>query len=332
MPFEKAVVVPLEPASTFALITEPDRLRRWMTIAARVELRAGGTYRWTVTPGHTAGGTVVEVEPGKRVVFSWGWEEHGDPAPGGSTVTVTLTPVDAGTEVRLVHDGLTEEQAARHAEGWNHFLDRLVAAGRYGDAGPDEWAAAPGTLDELSCAEATLGVLQQVLRGLDTADLSKPTPCKEYDVSQLADHLMRSITILGSAAGAQLPPRDSDAPLETQVADAAQATLEAWRGRGLDGTVELNSQQAPAAVPVGILCLEFLVHAWDFAIATGREVVVSKPVSEFVLAVAGKVITAAARNHAGFAEPTAIGAFAPVLDRLIAFTGRQPTSAHPSAS
>ena len=47
MPFEKAVVVPLDPAETFALITEPDRLRRWMTVAARVELRAGGEYRWT---------------------------------------------------------------------------------------------------------------------------------------------------------------------------------------------------------------------------------------------------------------------------------------------
>ena len=27
-----------------------------------------------------------------------------------------------------MHDGLTDEQAARHAEGWNHYLDRLVLA------------------------------------------------------------------------------------------------------------------------------------------------------------------------------------------------------------
>ncbi len=324
MPFEKAVVVPLDPAGTFALITRPDRLRRWMTVAARVELRAGGAYRWTVTPGHTAAGTIVDVDPGKRVVFSWGWEDHGDPAPGGSTVTVTLTPVDGGTEVRLVHDGLTEEQAARHAEGWNHFLDRLVAAGQHGDAGPDEWVAAPDPLDELSSAEATLAVVQHVLRGLDAADLSKQTPCSEYDVVQLADHLMRSITIIGGAAGAPLPPRDLGAPLETQVADAAQAVLEAWRRRGLDGMVELNSDQVPATVPVSILSLEFLVHAWDFAIATGRRVVVSEAVSEYVLGVAGKVITPAARNYAGFAAPAAIGSFAPVLDRLIAFTGRRP--------
>jgi uncharacterized protein (TIGR03086 family) len=157
------------------------------------------------------------------------------------------------------------------------------------------------------------------------------TPGKEYDVSQLADHLMRSLAIVGSAAGAQLPPRDLDAPLETQVADAAQAVLEAWRRRGLDGMVELNTDQVPAAMPVGILSLEFLVHAWDFAIATGRQVVVSEPVSDYVLEVAGKVITPAARNYAGFAEPVAIGSCAPVLDRLIACTGRRPTAIHASA-
>src|ERR1700739_3175688 len=260
MPYEKAVVVPLDPADTFALITEPDRLRRWMAVAARVDLRAGGEYRWTVTPGHTAAGTVVDVGPGRRVVYSWGWEGGGDPAPGASTVTVTLTPVDGGTEVRLVHDGLADEQAARHAEGWNQYLERLVAAGRQGDAGPDEWAAAPEPLDELTCAEATLAVLQHVLRGLDGTDLARQTPCKEFDVAQLADHLMRSVQIIGATAGAQLPARDTDAPLEVQVADAAQHALRAWRRRGVDGTVELNGREVPATMPIGILSLGLPAH------------------------------------------------------------------------
>jgi uncharacterized protein (TIGR03086 family) len=331
MMFDKSVVVPLDPTATFALVTEPDRLRRWMTVAARVELRAGGEYRWTVTPGHSAAGTVVDVDPGKRVVFAWGWED-GDPAPGGSTVTVTLTPVSGGTEVRLVHDGLNQEQAARHAEGWNHYLDRLVTAGRAGDAGPDEWAAAPDPIDELSCAEATLAVLQDVLRGLDSSDESKQTPCSEYNVAQLADHLMNSITTIGAAADAQNPARDLSAPLEAQVADVAQPVLEAWRRRGLDGTVQLNSREVPAVMPMGVLSLEFLVHAWDFAVATNREVVVSGPVSEFVLAVAGKVITPEARGYAGFVDPVAPACDAGAFGRLIAFTGRQQAVAHASAN
>jgi uncharacterized protein (TIGR03086 family) len=331
MTFDKSVVVPLDPDATFALITEPDRLRRWMAVAARVELRQGGDYRWTVTPGHTAAGTVVDVEPGKRVVYTWGWED-GDPAPGGSTVTVTLTPVDAGTEVRLVHDGLNDEQAAHHAVGWNHFLDRLVAAGRSGDAGPDEWAAAPDPLDELVCAEATLAVLQAVLRDLDSVDLTKQTACSEYNVAQLADHVMGSITTLGGCAGAQMPQRDQDVPLESQVADAAQAALEAWRRRGLEGTVELGPREVPATLPVNVLSLEFLVHAWDFARATGRDVVVSEPVSDYALQLAAEVITSEARGFAGFADSVETAADAAVLDRLIAFTGRQPAVVQTSAN
>ena len=74
MPFEKSVLVPLNADETFALITQPDRLRRWQVITARVDLRAGGEYRWTVIPGNSAAGTFTEVEPGRRVVFTWGWE------------------------------------------------------------------------------------------------------------------------------------------------------------------------------------------------------------------------------------------------------------------
>ena len=142
MPFEKAVLVPLDAAATFALLTQPDRLRRWLTVAARIELQAGGDYRWTVTPGHSAAGTVVEVEPGKRLVYTWGWEDGGDPAPGRSTVTVTLTPVDGGTEVRLVHDGLTGEQApatpragTTTSTGWCRGRARRRGSRRMGGVG-----------------------------------------------------------------------------------------------------------------------------------------------------------------------------------------------------
>src|SRR6516165_10277532 len=138
MTIEKSVLVPLSADETFALLTEPERLRRWQVVAARMDLRAGGDYRWTVVPGANATGTIVEVESGKRLVMSWGWEEGGgSPGPGGSTITVTLEPAEGGTKVRLVHEGLTAEEEEAHAHGWEHFMGRLVAAGRTGDAGLD---------------------------------------------------------------------------------------------------------------------------------------------------------------------------------------------------
>ena len=85
-------------------------------------------------------------------------------------------------------------------------------------------------------------------------------------------------------------------------------------------------------MPASILSLEFLVHAWDFARASGREVVVvSEPLTEYVLGVAGKVVTPVARGYVGFADPVATRPDAGMLDRLIAFTGRQP-AVHASAN
>ncbi|MDF3305018.1 TIGR03086 family metal-binding protein [Rhodococcus sp. T2V] len=326
MPFDKTVVVPLDPDATFDLVTRPDRLRRWQTVAARVDLQAGGEYRWTVVPGHSAAGTFREVVPGRRVVFGWGWEGDDELPPGSSTVTVTLTPTAGGTEVRLVHDGLNDEQAARHAEGWNHYLDRLVAAAQTNDAGPDDWAAAPDPLDELSSAEATLAVVQRVLRGVTAEDMSRQTPCTEFTVAQLADHLAGSITALGGAAGATFDD-DPGKPVEARIADLAQPALEAWRNRGLDGTVTLGPNNAPATVAAGILSIEFLVHAWDFAAATDGDVAVSEPLAEYVLALAHKIISPEGRKAVGFDDPVPAPHTSNAVTRLIAYTGRHPVPA-----
>jgi uncharacterized protein (TIGR03086 family) len=260
------------------------------------------------------------------MVFTWGWEGDDELPPGTSTVTVTLTPTAGGTEVRLVHDGLTDAQAARHAEGWNHYLDRLVVAAQNSDAGPDEWAAAPDPLDELSSAEATLAVVQRVLRDVTADDMSAQTACTEFTVAQLADHLVGSITTLGVAAGAQFDD-DPGKPVEIRIADLAQPALEAWRGRGLDGTVTVGPNDIPATVAAGILSIEFLVHAWDFAAATGRPAAIPEPLAEYVLTLTHKIISPEGRKAVGFDDPVPAPHTSDAVTRLVAYTGRHPVPA-----
>jgi uncharacterized protein (TIGR03086 family) len=327
MAFEKSVLVPLNADDTFALITEPDRLRRWQVITARVDLRAGGDYRWTIIPGNSASGTITEVEPGRRVVFTWGWEGSADLPPGASTVTITLEPADGGTLVHLVHEGLAGVQLDNHAMGWNHYLGRLVKAAADGDAGPDEWGI-PAELDPLTSAEATLAICQLVLRGVAVADYHQPTVCTEFDVTQLAEHLTGSVTSLGGAAGATAGAEADGSTLEARLAAPAQAMLEAWRVRGLDGTVKLGPHEMPAGLVLGIGSVEFLVHAWDFAQATGQGLTVSDGLSQYVLDLAGQLITPEGRAGGSFADPVETGPDAGLLDRLIAFTGRAVSSAH----
>ena len=320
MALEKSVLVPLTADETFALITEPDRLRRWQVITARVDLRAGGDYRWTIVPGHSAEGTITEVEPGRRLVFTWGWDGSADLPPGASTVIITLEPAPDGTLVHLVHEGLTGEQADSHAAGWNHYLDRLVTAATRGDAGADEWGA-PQELDPITAAEATLAACQLILRGISEDQYHNATVCTEFDVSQLADHLIGTVTFLGTAAGAGFG-QAGGTTLEARVAAAAQATLEAWSTRGVTGTVKVGPDEMPAAAALGILSIEFLVHGWDFAQATGQQLTISEPLTQYVLEVANQIVTPAVRQGGSFADPVSTGPDAGVLNRLIAFTGR----------
>ena len=325
MPYDESVLLPVDIDTAFELITQPERLRRWKTVAARVDLRVGGEYRWTIVPGHSAMGSFTEVEPGKRVVFTWGWEGSPDLPPGASTVTITLEPTDGGTTVRLVHDGLNDEQAAKHAEGWNHYLERLVSEATAGDVGPDPWAAVPHELDELSCAEATLAAMERVLRGMTDDDLDKHTPCTEFTVSRLADHVVGGVSALGSMAGGSVQDAPNAPTIESRVADVAQQVLETWRARGLEGSVPFGDGEMPATTAAGILSVEFLVHGWDFAQATDQPLPVSGEVADYTLGLAQRIISPSERGAgADFAEEVPVAPGADPLECLIAFTGRKP--------
>jgi uncharacterized protein (TIGR03086 family) len=185
--------------------------------------------------------------------------------------------------------------------------------------GPDSPPA-----DELECAEATFAVLGHVLHAIADDDLQKQTPCREFDVASLTDHLMNSITVVGGAAGAQFPDRNRSDSVERQVVLAARPALDAWKRRGLDGTVAFGDNEAPARVMAGILSLEFLVHAWDYAAAVGREVNAPDSLSDYVMGLARNIITPEGRARAGFDDPIELPDDAAALDKLLAYTGRRP--------
>jgi uncharacterized protein (TIGR03086 family) len=157
--------------------------------------------------------------------------------------------------------------------------------------------------------------------------LSKSTPCSEYDVMQLTDHLMNSITLLGGAAGAEPPERNSEDSVERQIVGAARPALDAWHRRGLTDTVTIGTNEIPATFAVSILTVEFLVHGWDYATATTHPIDVAEPLADYVLGLAHKVITPQGRATVGFDDPVAVSDDAPAIDRLIAFTGRDPAAA-----
>ena len=323
MSFTKTAHLPVSPDEAFALITQPERLRRWQTVSATVDLRAGGAYRWTVTPGHVAAGTYREVEPGRRIVFGWGWEGNPELQPDASTVTVTIEPSEGGSLVTLVHDGLTTEQAAMHAEGWNHYFERLEKLATTGSAGQDEWAWAPESLDPLTAADAALAVIQPILRNLTAEDRPKPTPCAEFTCHELAVHLFGSIQQLGAMAGATVV-NPEEGSLENTVSVMAAQAIDGWRARGIEGTVPgSGGNEMPAAFAASILPVELILHGWDLAQGSGQELHVSDELVAYLQGLA-EVYVPVARANGSFGAEVTPAADASPIDRLAAYAGRTP--------
>lgn len=128
------------PERVFRAWTEPAQMRAWFcpegfTVGeARADPREGGAYRvQMLSPEgstHTAVGTYRAVEPPRRLIFTWHWEEsEGDPEWGAeSEVTVELHPAGDGTEVVLTHRFFpTAPVRDEHVKGWTGALRNLAA-------------------------------------------------------------------------------------------------------------------------------------------------------------------------------------------------------------
>jgi uncharacterized protein (TIGR03086 family) len=318
MNVEKTVIVPLDPEQTFALLTEPERLRRWNIIAGRIAVEIGGESRMTVAPGCHAVGRLAELEPGRKVSWTQDWEGRGEAPEGPSTVTITLEPVAGGTRLTLVHAGLGEDQAAGHAAGWGRYLDRLLAVASGADPGPDDWGPLLREADAAALADASLAVLLRVLRDLPREALACRTPCPEFDVAALLEHLAGSLAAAARELG--LPPAAGvPGPPEDHIARLAQPVLEAFTRRLRAGTLEPEKLQFLA----GMINNELLVHAWDIAVAAGRPLEAPPELAERVLGLGQ--LTPELRAMAGFDDAVPVPPDAPAMDRLVAHTGRTPS-------
>jgi uncharacterized protein YndB with AHSA1/START domain len=124
------------PDRVYAAWTDPAQLKQWWgpegvrTRSLTADVRTGGKYRWDLTtPGGeemSAFGEYRELIPGKKIVFTWKWDDDEVWENRTSVVTVELSEREGGTELLFIHEKLpSEESRDRHNEGWNSVLDRL---------------------------------------------------------------------------------------------------------------------------------------------------------------------------------------------------------------
>jgi uncharacterized protein YndB with AHSA1/START domain len=127
--------LPDPPEVVWQALTQREQLRAWFPSDVSGEWRVGAPLRFEFPPevtDMTLTGEVLEVDPPRRLAFTWGEE----------TLRFELSPDGDGTKLVLT-DELPAAHAARNAAGWDTCLDRL--AGRDGEAWQprfDRYAAA----------------------------------------------------------------------------------------------------------------------------------------------------------------------------------------------
>lgn len=127
------------PAATlFALWTEPGHFCRWMGPAGfecpevTIDLRVGGRYRANIRSDRHGdnrfGGVYREIEPERRLVFTFAWDSGGPSDGHEMLVTLTFEERD-GRTVQTFRQQMfrTVESRDSHRGGWHEAFDKLAA-------------------------------------------------------------------------------------------------------------------------------------------------------------------------------------------------------------
>ena len=186
-----------------------------------------------------------------------------------------------------------------------------------------------------------------VARRVRPDQLSASTPCRDWDVRALANHLT-----IWSAFASELIARKEPMPADGSLGAGRDFTGEGWAGRYADqvdravtawsrpaaweGMTEMGGAPLPAQLAGGLMLAELLIHGWDLAVATGQELRCDDDVAVAVDRIVAET-AAQGREYRLFDPEVAVPDSAPPLAHALALSGRDPhwspsTNGQPAAS
>ncbi|WP_328537352.1 TIGR03086 family metal-binding protein [Streptomyces sp. NBC_00344] len=186
-------------------------------------------------------------------------------------------------------------------------------------------AGEPQKISELLAAAAAQAA--PVVRAIEETQLRDPTPCAEYDVRALLNHLIQVVINFQALAARQEVDLGDEGDFlggdwRTEFTQQTDRLVTAWAAPGADeGTA--GSMGLPARTVAHMVLGDLTVHAWDLARATGQEYTPPPAVLDEVSPALGQMAPMA-RSAGVFGEPVTVADGATELEKLLAATGRDP--------
>jgi len=188
-------------------------------------------------------------------------------------------------------------------------------------------------MDSLDLLRRTVDQTDAIVQSLDDADLTRQTPCAEWKVRDLINHITGGATMFAISAEQGSVPDDEIGRLMggDNLGDdfkgawkvASQRALAAFEQPGvMDRMVTLPFGEMPAGVALNIAVFDVATHAVDLATATGRQVA-DDDLLEAALAMGKQMIGPEFRAPGVFDAEQPCADDAPVQQRLLAFAGRK---------
>ena len=179
-------------------------------------------------------------------------------------------------------------------------------------------------MDPLSQLDQLAPLLAGVVGGIAADQLDRPTPCAEFTVRGVLEHLIGGATMFAAAFRGEAPAEhdlgDVLAGFGPALADLGAAIAAPG---ALDQTVAAPFGEVPGEAFARFVVLDGLVHGWDLATATDQPY---DPPTDLVAAVDefAHLALDPLRDGQTFAAAVAPAADASPIERLVAYTGRRP--------
>ena len=184
-------------------------------------------------------------------------------------------------------------------------------------------------MDLTSALDASYSQTAGLVAHFGDGDLAAPSPCAGWDVRALLNHLLGTTWMFtlvnnGLAAGEDAGDVIGADPL-LAVTTAAKENVASWgRPGSFEGELSYPFGTFPAQGAAMINLGEVVVHNWDVAQATGRELEIDPAVGQMLYDWATSIPLDAFRDHGAFGPEVALPASAPIVARLIGLLGRHP--------